>query len=151
MERIRAALPVASFLLSVLLEAGMGSHSAIREVAGAIPKGPLSRELDEISRAQMLGISREEALEKSRRRVPLDDYHIFLNLVRQGERLGIGLSRALREHSSKMLEGEGYRAEAVAQKAAVKLLFPLVAFIFPAVVLIIFSPIILNVWETWGP
>jgi hypothetical protein len=49
-----------------------------------------------------------------------------------------------------MLEGEGYRAEAMAQKAAVKLLFPLVAFIFPAVVLIIFSPIILNVWEMWG-
>ena len=149
-ERVRSALPVASFLFSLLLEAGMGSHSAFREVAHAIPDGPLSRELDEISRARMLGISREEALEKSRRRVPLDDYRIFLNLVRQGERLGVGLSRALREHSSKMLEGEGYRAEAAAQKAAVKLLFPLVAFIFPAVVLIIFSPIILNVWEMWG-
>jgi tight adherence protein C len=98
----------------------------------------------------VLGISREEALEKSRRRVPLDDYRIFLNLVRQGERLGVGLSRALREHSSKMLEGEGYQAEAAAQKAAVKLLFPLVAFLFPAVVLIIFSPILLNVWEMWG-
>lgn len=149
-ERIRSALPVASFLFSLLLEAGMGSQSAFREVAHAIPDGPLSRELDEISRARMLGISREEALEKSRSRVPLDDYRIFLNLVRQGERLGVGLSAALREHSSKMLEGEGYRAEAAAQKAAVKLLFPLVAFIFPAVVLIIFSPILLNVWEMWG-
>jgi tight adherence protein C len=149
-ERVRSALPVAAFLFSLLLEAGMGSHSAFQEVARAIPDGPLSRELDEISRARVLGISREEALEKSRRRVPLDDYRIFLNLVRQGERLGIGLSRALREHSSKMLEGEGYRAEATAQKAAVKLLFPLVAFIFPAVVLIIFSPILLNIWEMWG-
>ena len=149
-ERIRSALPVASFLFSLLLEAGMGSHSAFQEVGRAIPKGPLSRELDEISRARMLGISREEALERSRRRIPLDDYQIFLNLVRQGEQLGVGLSRGLREHSSKMLEGEGYRAEAAAQKAAVKLLFPLVAFIFPAVVLIIFSPILLNVWEMWG-
>jgi len=148
--RIRSALPVASFLFSLLLEAGMGSHSAFQEVGRAIPKGPLSRELDEISRARMLGISREEALERSRRRIPLDDYHIFLNLVRQGEQLGVGLSRGLREHSTKMLEGEGYRAEAAAQKAAVKLLFPLVAFIFPAVVLIIFSPILLNVWEMWG-
>ena len=147
---VRSALPVASFLFSLLLEAGMGSHSALQEVARAIPKGPLARELEEISRARMLGISREEALERSRRRVPLDDYHIFLNLIHQGERLGVGLSRGLREHSTKMLEGEGCRAEATAQKAAVKLLFPLVVFIFPAVALIIFSPIILNLWELWG-
>jgi tight adherence protein C len=150
LENVRSALPVASFLLSLLLEAGMGSHSALQEVSQAIPKGPLARELEEISRARMLGISRGEALERSRGRVPLDDYQIFLNLIRQGERLGVGLSRGLRDHSSKMLEKEGYRAEAVAQKAAVKLLFPLVAFIFPAVVLIIFSPIILNILEIWG-
>lgn len=128
----------------------MGSHSALQETARAIPNGPLTWELEEISRARMLGISREEAVERSRKRVPLEDYHIFLNLVRQGERLGVGLSRALREHSSKMLEGETFRAETTAQKAAVKLLFPLVVFIFPAVVLIIFSPIILNIWEIWG-
>lgn len=150
LENIRSTLPVASFLLSLLLEAGMGSHSALQEISQALPKGPLARELQEISRASMLGISREEALERSRGRVPLDDYQIFLNLIRQGERLGVGLSRGLREHSSKMLEGEGYRAEAAAQKAAVKLLFPLVTFIFPAVVLIIFSPIILNIFEMWG-
>ncbi|HSG05950.1 MAG TPA: type II secretion system F family protein [Nitrospiria bacterium] len=147
---VRSALPVASFLLSLLLEAGMGSHSALQEVTRAIPKGSLSRELEEISRARMLGISREEALERSRSRVPLDDYHIFLNLILQGERLGVGLSRSLREHSAKMLEGEGCRAEATAQKAAVKLLFPLVVFIFPAVALIIFSPVILKLWELWG-
>jgi Flp pilus assembly protein TadB len=146
---VRSSLPVASFLLSLLLEAGMGSHSALQEVARAIPNGPLARELEEITRARTLGISREAALERSRRRVPVEDYHIFLNLVSQGERLGVGLSRGLRDHSSKMLEGELYRAEATAQKAAVKLLFPLVAFIFPAVALIIFSPIILNIWEVW--
>ncbi len=149
MESIRSALPVASFLLSLLLEAGMGSHSALHEAARAIPKGALARELEGISRARMLGISREEAVERSRKLVPLEDYHIFLNIVLQGERLGIGLSRALREHSAKMLEGETFRAEATAQKTAVKLLFPLVVFIFPAVVLIIFSPIILNIWGIW--
>lgn len=149
-ESIRSSLPVASFLLSLLLDAGTGSHSALQQVARAIPRGPLALELEEISRAKTLGISREEALERSRKRVPLEDYHIFLHLVRQGERLGTGLSRGLREHSSKMLEGEKHRAEAFAQKASVKLLFPLVTFIFPSVVLIIFSPIILDVWEMWG-
>ncbi len=150
LRRVRSALPVAAFLLSLLLEAGMGYQSALQEVASAIPRGPLAEELKEISRSRMLGISREEALERSRKRVPLDDYHIFLNLIRQGERLGVGLSRGLREHSSKMLEGESHRAEAIAQKAAVKLLFPLVAFIFPAVTLVIFSPVILHLWDMWG-
>lgn len=149
-ESVRSSLPVASFLLSLLLEAGMGSHAAFQEVARAIPNGPLVKELEDISRARIRGISREEAVERSRKRVPLEDYHIFLNLVRQGERLGVGLSRALREHSSKMLEGETFRAEATAQKAAVKLLIPLVVFIFPAVVLIILSPILLNIWGIWG-
>ena len=149
-DSVRSSLPVASFLLSLLLEAGMGSHAAFQEAARAIPNGPLARELEDISRARTLGISRQEAVERSRKRIPLEDYHIFLNLVRQGERLGVGLSRALREHSSKMLEGETFRAEATAQKAAVKLLFPLVVFIFPAVVLIILSPILLNIWEIWG-
>jgi len=149
-QSVRSSLPVASFLLSLLLEAGMGSHSALQEVAHAIPNGPLGRELEEITRARTLGISREAALERSRRRIPIEDYHIFLNLVSQGEQLGVGLSRGLRDHSSKMLDGELYRAEATAQKAAVKLLFPLVVFIFPAVALIIFSPIILNIWEVWA-
>lgn len=148
-ESIRSSLPVATFLFSLLLDAGTGSHAALQQVARAIPEGPLARELEEISRARNLGITGEDALERSRRRVPLEDYHIFLNLVRQGERLGTGLSRALREHSSKMLDGERHRAEAFAQKASVKLLFPLVTFIFPSVVLIIFSPIILDVLEMW--
>ncbi len=147
---IRSTLPVAAFLLSLLLEAGMGSHSALQEVSHAIPKGPLAEELKEISRSRSIGIPREEALERSRKRVPLEDYHVFLNLIRQGERLGVGLSRGLREHSSNMLEGDGHRAEATAQKAAVKLLFPLVAFIFPAVALVIFSPVLLHLWDLWG-
>lgn len=149
-EKIRASLPVVSFLLSLLLDAGMGSHAAFREVARAIPNGPLATEMDEISRSWMMGIPREDALETSRRRVPLEDYHLFLNLISQGERLGVGLSRGLGEHSSNMLEREGYRAEAAAQRAAVKLLFPLLAFIFPAVALIIFSPVVLRIGEIWG-
>lgn len=149
-DGIRKALPVASFLLSLLLEAGMGTHAAVREVARAIPEGPLARELDEIARSRTIGVPRDEALERSRRRVPLDDYRVFLNLIQQGERLGTGLSQALRDHSSKMLEGQAHRAETLAQRAAVKLLFPLVVFIFPAVFLVILSPVILNLWDMMG-
>jgi tight adherence protein C len=150
LDAVRSALPVASFLLSLMLEAGMGSFAAVQEVVRALPQGPLSRELEEIDRSRLLGISRTEAFERSRDRVPLDDYRSFLNLVQQGERLGIALSQGLRELSSRMMESQGHRAETLAQKAAVKLLFPLVLFIFPSVFLIIFSPVILNLWNLLG-
>ena len=149
-EAVRSTLPVAAFLLSLMLEAGMGSSAAIQEVVRALPRGPLSGELDEICRSRLLGASRSEAIEKSRNRVPMDDYRSFLNLIQQGERLGVALSQGLRELSSRMLESEGHRAETLAQKAAVKLLFPLVIFIFPSVFLIILSPVILNLWDLWG-
>lgn len=146
---LRTSLPVASFLLSLLLEAGVGSHVSLQEVSGALPEGPLAEELAEISRSRNLGLPRKEALDRSRRRVPLDEYHSFLNLVQQGEELGVGLSRALREHSEKLLEKQNQRAEAFAQKAAIRILLPLVLFIFPAVFLVILSPVVLSLWEMW--
>lgn len=149
-EAIRSTLPVASFLLSLMLEAGTGSSAAMQEVARALPRGPLARELEEISRSRLLGASGPEAIAKSRNRVPLDEYRSFLNLIEQGERLGIALSQGLRELSSRMLESEGHRAETLSQKAAVKLLFPLVIFIFPSVFLIVLSPVILKLWEILG-
>ncbi|MBI5419152.1 MAG: type II secretion system F family protein [Deltaproteobacteria bacterium] len=149
-DRIRAALPLASFLFSMMLEAGMGSSAAMQESARALPRGPLSREMEEISRSHSLGISRADAIERSRRRIPIDDYRLFLNLILQGERLGIGLSQGLRELSSRMMESQGHRAETLAQKAAVKMLLPLVFFIFPSVFLIILSPVILNLLEMLG-
>jgi len=150
MDAIRAVLPVASFLMSLMMEAGIGSAASLQEVVLALPRGPLSSELEEIARSRIIGISRADAIERSRSRVPLDDFRTFLNLVQQGERLGIALSQALRELSSRMMESQGHRAETIAQKAAVKLLFPLAIFIFPSVFLVILSPVILNLLEMMG-
>jgi tight adherence protein C len=149
-EAIRSVqrdLPAACFLLSLLLESGMGASSALQETSESIPEGVLAQELRELVRTRALGAPREESIERSRRRVPVEDYRLFLNHVVQGERLGIGLSRSLRGLSERMLESQGHRAETIAQQAAVKMLFPLVIFIFPAVVLIILSPVILGLWD----
>ena len=144
---VRRDLPVACFLFSLLLESGMGAAAALRETSAATPEGALSRELGELVRARSLGIPRSEAVARSRERLPQEEFHLFLNHVAQGERLGIGLSGSLREMSSKMLESAGHRAETVAQQAAVKMLFPLVAFLFPAVFLLILSPVLLGLRE----
>ena len=150
LRSVQRDLPVACFLFSLLLESGMGASSALQETSGAIPEGALARELGELVRSRSLGVPRGESIERSRRRVPVEDYRLFLNHVLQGERLGIGLSRSLRELSAKMLERQGHRAEMNAQQAAVKMLFPLVFFIFPAVFLIILSPVILGLWDRFA-
>lgn len=147
LRSVQRDLPVACFLLSLLLESGMGASSALQETSGSIPEGALARELGELVRSRSLGVPRGESIERSRRRVPVEEYRLFLNHVLQGERLGIGLSRSLRELSARMLEHQGHRAETIAQQAAVKMLFPLVFFIFPAVFLIILSPVILGLWD----
>jgi len=146
LRSVQRDLPVACFLLSLLLESGMGASSALQETSGSLPEGALARELRELVRSRSLGVPRGESIDRSRRRVPVEEYRLFLNHVLQGERLGIGLSRSLRELSAKMLESQGHRAETIAQQAAVKMLFPLVCFIFPAVFLIILSPVILGLW-----
>jgi tight adherence protein C len=146
LHSVQRDLPVACFLFSLLLESGIGAFSALQQTSSSLPEGPLARELGELVRSRMLGVPRGESVERSRERVPVEDYRLFLNHVLQGERLGIGLSRSLRELSSKMLERQGHRAETIAQRAAVKMLLPLVLFIFPAVFLIILSPVILGLW-----
>ncbi|TRZ97483.1 MAG: type II secretion system F family protein, partial [Deltaproteobacteria bacterium] len=150
LHSVRRDLPVACFLFSLLLESGMGASSALQETSGSIPEGVLARELKELLRSRTLGVPRGESIERSRRRVPVEEYRLFLNHVLQGERLGIGLSRGLRELSTKMLESQSHRAETIAQQAAVKMLFPLVFFIFPAVFLIILSPVILGLWDKFA-
>ena len=150
LHSVRRDLPVACFLFSLLLESGMGASSALRETAGAIPGGALARELAVLVRSHAHGVPRGESIERSRGRVPVEEYRLFLNHVLQGERLGIGLSRSLRELSTKMLESQSHRAETIAQEAAVKMLFPLVCFIFPAVFLIILSPVILGLWDKFA-
>ena len=150
LRSVQRDLPVACFLLSLLLESGMGASSALQETSESIPEGALTRELRDLVRSRSLGAPRGESIERSRRRVPVEDYRLFLNHVLQGERLGIGLSRSLRELSAKMLESQGHRAETIAQEAAVKMLFPLVCFIFPAVFLIILSPVILGLWDKFA-
>ena len=147
LRSVQRDLPVACFLLSLLLESGLGASSALQETSGSIPEGALAQELTELVRSRSLGVPREESIEQSRLRVPVEDYRLFLNHVVQGERLGIGLSRSLRELSARMLESQGHRAETIAQQAAVKMLFPLVIFIFPAVFLIILSPVVLGLWD----
>lgn len=140
-------LPLAAFLMSLLMESGMGSASAMRETVAALPRRECAAELAEIMRGRELGVGKRTLFETSRNRVPIDDYRAFLNLIEQGERLGVGLSQGMNDLSRRILESQSHRAEMRAQQAAVKMLLPLVLFIFPAVFLVILSPVILSLLD----
>jgi Flp pilus assembly protein TadB len=150
LARFRDHLPLAAFQISLLMESGLGPVSAMKEAAEALPPGECSSELREILQGRNLGIPPAELFDASQRRVPLEEYASFLNLIRQGEKLGVGLSKGLSELSDRILEAQAHRAETAAQQAAVKMLLPLVLFIFPAVFLIVLSPVILNLCAMAG-
>lgn len=149
-QSIKNDLPGTAHLLSLLLESGLGPSAALLEITRTYPESRLTARLHGIIEARSLGIPRTETLDREKKIVPLEEYHLFLNLLLQGERLGVGLSRGLRELSMKLVEDKAHRAEAIAQKASVKLLLPLVLFIFPAVFIIILSPIVLAIFGRNG-
>lgn len=144
MDTFRQDLPLAAFMMSLLMESGLGPASAMKETISSLPPRGCAQELGEIMKGREMGKSKEELFDASRKRVPIDDYRSFLNLVEQGDRLGIGLSQGLKALSDRILESQSHRSEMLAQQAAVKMLLPLVLFIFPAVFLIVLSPVILN-------
>lgn len=144
MDTFRQDLPLAAFMMSLLMESGLGPASAMKETIAALPPRGCSQELGEIMKGREMGKPKAELFDASRKRVPIDDYRSFLNLVEQGDRLGIGLSQGLKALSDRIIESQAHRSEMLAQQAAVKMLLPLVLFIFPAVFLIVLSPVILN-------
>jgi Flp pilus assembly protein TadB len=144
MGTFREDLPLAAFMMSLLMESGLGPASAMKETIAALPPRGCALELGEIMKGREMGKAKSELFDASRKRVPIDDYRSFLNLVEQGDRLGVGLSQGLKQLSDRILESQSHRSEMLAQQAAVKMLLPLVLFIFPAVFLIVLSPVILN-------
>jgi tight adherence protein C len=141
---------VTDSLLPVVPDAGSryGSSASMQEVVRALPRGPLSSNWTKSPVPACWDLPRGSHREITQPR-PWTITGRF-SILSSRERLGIALSQGLRELSSRMLESQGHRAETLAQRAAVKLLFPLVIFIFPSVFLIILSPVILNLWELLG-
>jgi tight adherence protein C len=142
LESVRQDLPGAAFLLSLLLDSGLSLGSAMPEVLSTLEGRALHRELSGLLSARTLGGDPGAAYASSMEKVREENFHAFLSILRQGERMGSGFSRSLAELADRMLEEEAVRAETRAQKAPVRLLAPLVLCFFPSVALLILSPVI---------
>jgi tight adherence protein C len=135
-------------LLTVSLEAGLGFDAAITKVV-AKKEGVLAFEFQRCLEEIRIGKTRREALSGIRDRLDVDVIRSFISSVLQAEKLGIGMVRVLRVQSNEVREQRKQRAEETAMKAPIKMLFPLILFIFPSLFIVLLGPAILQIIETF--
>ena len=142
-ERIRGELPDALDLLAVSVEAGLGFDGAISKLTDHM-QGPLADEFALTLSEMRIGESRQEALKKMSDRSGTPEVATFVRAIVQADQLGISLSRILRVQAADTRLRRQAAAEEKAMKAPIKMLFPTVLFIFPAMFLVILGPAFLN-------
>ena len=138
-ERIEHALPELVDLLVVTVEAGLGLNSAIQTAAGRL-HGPLGDELRLTLQEQRMGLSTNEALSNMLVRSETPSMRSFVRSVIQGESLGVSIGTIMRNLAVDMRKRRRQAAEEKAHKAPIKILFPLVFLIFPAMFLVLLFP-----------
>jgi tight adherence protein C len=142
-ERIRAELPDALDLLAVSVEAGLSFDGAISKLTDHMT-GPLADEFGLTLSEMRIGEARQEALKKMVDRCAAPELATFVRAIVQADQLGISLSRILRVQAADTRLRRQAAAEEKAMKAPIKMLFPTVLFIFPAMFLVILGPAFLN-------
>jgi tight adherence protein C len=134
-------LPDMIDLLVVTVEAGLSFAASLRLAADRM-KGPLGEELRLTIQEQNLGLATNEALENLLLRVDTPSLRSFIRSVLQGETLGVSIGQILRNIADDMRKRRRANAEERAHKAPVKILFPLILFIFPSMFVVILVPAI---------
>jgi tight adherence protein C len=142
-ERIRAELPDALDLLAVSVEAGLGFDGAISKLTEHM-HGPLAQEFSLTLGEMRIGEGRQEALKKMAQRVDTPEIAAFTRAIIQADQLGISLGRILKVQAADTRNRRQAAAEERAMKAPIKMLFPTVLFIFPAMFVVILGPAFLN-------
>jgi tight adherence protein C len=142
-EAIRAQLPDALDLLAVSVEAGLGLDGALAKLTEHMD-GALVEEFALTLGEIRIGESRQDALKKLTERVAIPEVAAFVRSVIQADQLGISLGRILRVQAADSRLRRQAAAEEKAMKAPIKMLFPTVLFIFPAMFLVILGPAFLN-------
>jgi len=149
-EKIVRGFPDALDLLVVCVEAGMGIDAAINRVAEEIRLSSpvLSDEFRLLNLELRAGKSRADALRNLGARADVEEVRSFSTLLIQTDRFGTSVAQALRVHSDAMRTQRYHRAEELAAKLPVKLMFPLIMFIFPAIIVVIVGPAAIQIYQT---
>jgi len=139
---ISRALPYNLDLLTLSVEAGLDFTGALAKVVEKGKAGPLKDELGLVLKQLKMGKTREECLKAMIVRVDLPPLTTFVTALIQADKMGTSLGKVLRIQSTQMRIDRTQRAEKLAGEAPVKMLFPLIACIFPTVFMVLFGPIV---------
>jgi tight adherence protein C len=152
-QKILEGFPDALDLMTVCVEAGLGLDAALNQVADEIQLNNkvLSGELKLVNLELRAGQSRQNALRNLSLRTDLEDLNNFTTLLIQTDSFGTSIGQALRVHSDTMRTKRHHRAEEMAAKLPVKLLFPLIFFIFPSMFVVIMGPAIIQIMRILLP
>jgi tight adherence protein C len=149
MELIDKQMPDMIDLLVVTIEAGLGILASMR-VASDSMSDPLGQELRLTLQEQRMGLSVGQAIESLGRRADAPNMNIFVRSITQGERLGVSIATTMRNLSLEMRKRRRAMAEERAQKMPIKMLFPLIFFIFPALFIVILTPMVISIADAFG-
>lgn len=148
-EELRRGLADALDMLTVCVEAGQGFDAALMQVAKSTT-GPISGEFARVLSEIQIGKSRGAAFSSLSARTTVAEAKTFVSALVQADRLGLPIGNVLREQSIQMRLVRRQRAEEKAQKVPVKILFPMLLFIFPALFIVIIGPGAIRIAETFS-
>jgi len=151
-EQIRLALPDTLDLLVICVEAGLGLDQALYRVGAelALRHRAMSEEIGQINLEQRAGKPRLEVWRSMAKRTRLEDMEAFVGMLWQSERFGTPIVRALSTFAESLRVARRQQAEELAAKSTVKLIFPLVMFIFPSMFIVLIGPAALNIMHNLG-
>lgn len=148
-KEMQKALPDMLDLLVISVEAGLGFDAAMARVIGTVP-GALSQEFFRMLQETRVGVSRRDAMRHLMDRTDLDELRSFLLAMLQAEAFGVAIARVLRVQADEMRVKRRQRAQEKAFGAPVKLVFPLVFCIFPALFIVLLGPAAIQIADAFA-
>lgn len=151
-QLVRWGLADALDLMVISIEAGLGLNAAMMKVSTELKEvhPDISEEFELANLEIRVGRERDEALRNLAERTGVDDLRSLVAMLIQTDRFGTSIAKAIRAFSDSLRTKRRQRAEQAAQKAAVKLLFPLACFLFPTLFIAILGPAALQLMDTLG-
>lgn len=140
-------LPDVLDLLTVSVESGLGFDAALQKVVKKT-KGPISGEFNKTLQEIKMGKTRRDALRDLGDRTGVEDLNTFIGAIIQADQLGVSIGNVLRIQSKQMRQIRKQRIEEKAMKAPIKMLLPMVFFIFPTLFLVLLGPAAIQLVES---
>ncbi len=146
-KAIRQQLSDVMDLLTISVEAGLGFDAALSQVVNNVP-GPLAEEITRLLQEMQIGVSRSDAFRHMGERTDVPELRAFILSMIQADLFGVSIAGVLRAQSRDLRLKRRQRAEEVAQKVPVKLLFPTIFLILPAMFVVLLGPGVIRIYET---